>query len=181
MVDRPEPETHEPDGPPRWVFIAALVVGVGAIVAVLVIAANRAPAPVPVAAVPAPQADGAACAQLIDALPDNLGDYQRAPTADPSPAGVAAWRGDTDPEPVILRCGLDRPGDFVQGVPLQMVDDVSWFRVAEADRISWFAVDREVYVALTLPAESGPTPIQEVSAAISAALPARPIDPGPPR
>ncbi|MFA5709904.1 DUF3515 domain-containing protein [Mycolicibacterium sp.] len=171
----------EQDGPPRWVFIAAVVVGVGALVAILVLAANRAPAPVPVAAVPAPHAESAACVQLLAALPDGLGDYQRAPTADPSPDGVAAWRDAADPEPVILRCGLDRPVDFVQGAPLQMVDDVSWFRVSEADRITWFAVDREVYIALTLPEDSGPTPIQELSEAISAALPAEPIDPAPPR
>lgn len=78
----------EQDGPPRWVFIAAVVVGVGALVAILVLAANRAPAPVPVAAVPAPHAESAACVQLLAALPDGLGDYQRAPTADPSPTAL---------------------------------------------------------------------------------------------
>lgn len=62
-----------------------------------------------------------------------------------------------------------------------MVDEVNWFRVSEGDRITWFAVDRPVYVALTLPEDSGPTPIQELSAAIGAALPTRPIDPAPAR
>jgi hypothetical protein len=180
LPDRPEGAPPQ-DGPPRWVFIGAVAVAVAAVVAVLLIAANRDLAPVPVAAVPAPQAGSAECERLLAALPETLGDYERAPTADPAPAGVAAWRADAAPEPVILRCGLDRPADFMQGVPLQMVDEVNWFRVSEGDRITWFAVDRPVYVALTLPEDSGPTPIQELSAAIGAALPTRPIDPAPAR
>ena len=82
---------------------------------------------------------------------------------------------------MILRCGLERPSDFVVGTPLQMVDAVSWFRAAEADRVTWFAVDRPVYIALTLPADSGPTPIQQLSALIAGTLPQQPIDPAPPR
>ena len=56
-----------------------------------------------------------------------------------------------------------------------------WFRVAERrTAVTWFAVDRPVYVALTLPQESGPTPIQELSDVIAKKLPPRPIDPAPP-
>ncbi len=169
------------DGPPRAILITAVGLAVAAVVAVITIAATRDPAPVPIAAVPAPEAGGPACGQLMAALPDRLGDYRRAAAADPVPQGTAAWRSDTAAAPVVLRCGLDRPVDFVQGSPLQMVDDVSWFRVGEADRTTWFAVDRSVYVALTLPQGSGPTPIQDISEAIGAALPAQPIDPAPPR
>ncbi len=68
-------------------------------------------------------------------------------------------------EAVILRCGLDRPAEFVLGSPLQVVDAVSWFEIVDQGRSTWFAVDRPVYVALTLPAGSGPTPIQEISTA----------------
>ena len=63
----------------------------------------------------------------MDALPDQLGDYRRAEAADPAPAGAAAWRTGADAEPVILRCGLERPADFVVGAPIQVVDDVQWF------------------------------------------------------
>jgi hypothetical protein len=52
---------------------------------------------------------------------------------------------------------------------------------ADTGRSTWFAVDRPVYVALTLPAGSGPTPIQAISAAISTALPPTAVDPAPPR
>ncbi|WP_082949831.1 DUF3515 domain-containing protein [Mycobacterium sp. ACS4331] len=171
----------ETDGPPRAVFIAALVVAVAALVGVIIVAANQEPAPVPIAAVPAPRAADPACAELIAAMPDSLGDYERAELAPPAPPGTAAWRGDDEAEPVILRCGLDRPADFVVGSPLQMVDDVSWFRVAEGNRVTWFVVDRAVYVALTLPQNSGATPIQEISRTVSATLPAKDIDPAPAR
>ena len=38
-----------------------------------------------------------------------------------------------------------------------------------------------MYVALTLPQDSGPTPIQELSDVIANTLPATPINPAPPR
>ena len=171
------------DGPPRSLLIAAVVVAAAAVVAILVVAALRQSPPaqqaVPIASVPAPKGDSTECKTLLAALPQRLGDYQRAPAAQPAPPGAAAWK--SDGEPVILRCGLDRPADFVVGKPLQMVDAVQWFDVADQGRSTWFAVDRPVYVALTLPQGSGPTPIQEISDVIAKTLPARAIDPAPAR
>ncbi|OBK76518.1 DUF3515 domain-containing protein [Mycobacterium sp. 1164985.4] len=182
------------DGPPRALLVTALVVAVAGIVAVLTIAVMRqesAPQrPVPVAAVPAPAATSSQCADLLADLPDELGDQARAPLADPAPPGAAAWRAEGGGEPIVLRCGVERPAEFVAGAPVQVVDDVQWFRVSEPGaeatevdqaRSTWFAVDRGVYVALTLPQGSGPTPIQLLSAAIAKALPAKPVVPGPPR
>lgn len=169
-----------PDGPPRTLLITALVVAVGAAVAVLALAHFRRipPPPVAIAAVPAPQSGSPECRALLATLPDRLGDYRRAAAAEPVPGGTAAWR--TDGDPVILRCGLDRPGGFVVGTPLQMVDDVGWFRVGDPDtrRSTWVAVDRPVYVAVTLPDGSGPTPIQTLSEVIARTMPAMPIRPG---
>lgn len=184
------------DGPPRTLIIAALLVAVAALVVVLGIAAVRQgtpePEPVAIAAVPAPKADGPDCRALLAAVPELLGDFRRAATAEPTPAGAAAWQAGPDTEAIILRCGLDRPVDFVVGAPLQVVDDVQWFRVdeeaapgsrpePEQPRSTWYAVDRPVYVALTLPQQSGPTPIQVISRVLADTLPARPLDPGPPR
>lgn len=178
------PDTDR-DGPPRGVLIAALAVAVVAIATVLGIAATREPAPAPVAiaAAPAPQAGGPDCGRLLDTLPAQLGDYRRAPAAEPVPEGAAAWQAEPGGEPVILRCGLDRPADFVVGAPLQLVDTVQWFRVSDPSGAltTWFVVDRPVYVALTLPAGSGPTPIQELSRTVAKTLPAKRLDPGPPR
>jgi hypothetical protein len=173
------------DGPPRSVLIAAIGLAVAAIVAVLAIAVLRQPPPqekpVPIVTVPAPKAASPECTALMAALPEQLGDYRRAPAAEPAPPGAAAWRAESDADPVILRCGLDRPAEFVVGAPIQVVEPVQWFELADADRSTWFAVDRPVYIALTLPAGSGPTPIQEISAAISQAMPDKPIDPAEPR
>ena len=173
------------DGPPRGLLIAAIAVAAGAIIGILVFAALRqAPPeqqPVAIASVPAPKADSAECRALLDALPDELGDYRRAAAADPAPAGAAAWQATPDGEPVILRCGLDRPGEFVVGSPIEVVDAVQWFQLSDQGRSTWFAVDRPVYVALTLPQGSGPTPIQTISEVIAKSLPAKPIDPAPVR
>ena len=166
-------------------LIAAAAVAVCAVIGILVVAAlhRKTPEqrPVAIVAIPAPQADGQACQALLKALPDQLDDYRRAAVAQPAPAGAAAWRRDADGDPVILRCGLDRPADFVAGAPVQMVDDVAWFRIADTGRTTWIAVDRPVYVALTRPDGSGPTPIQLISTAVAKAMPAAAVNPAPPR
>jgi hypothetical protein len=181
---RPRP-TDTRDGPPRSLLIAAIAVAVAAIVAVLAIAVVRQSTPqqqpVPIAAVPAPGAQSPECRALLGAAPEHLGDYKRAEAANPAPAGAAAWRQEPDTEPVILRCGLDRPAEFVVGAPIQVVDAVQWFELTDNGRSTWFAVDRAVYIALTLPSGSGPTPIQEISDVIERTVPVTPIDPAPPR
>ncbi|MCW1959400.1 MAG: DUF3515 domain-containing protein [Mycobacterium sp.] len=170
------------DGPPRALLIAAVAVAVAGIVAVLAVAAShRTPdAPVAIAAVPAPQAESPECQALLTTLPDQLGDYRRAETAQPTPAGTAAWRNGG--ESVVMRCGLDRPAEFVVGAPIQMVDQVQWFQLQDngSARSTWLCVDRPAYVALTLPAGSGPTPIQTMSEVIDRTMPAIPIRPGKP-
>jgi hypothetical protein len=176
-------------GPPRAVMIAAVALAVVAIGVILAIAATREapPQPVAVPAVSAPHADDAACRALTAALPQRLGDYQRASLAQPAPHGAAAWRAGSGGEPVVLRCGLDRPADFVVGSPIQSVDRVQWFQVAppqqsggDAGRSTWYTVDRPVYLALTLPSGSGPTPIQQLSEVIDRTIAAVPIDPARP-
>jgi hypothetical protein len=164
-----------PDGPPRALIIASVLLAVTVVGVILVIAATRQAPQQPVAlpAVAAPAAGSPACKALTAALPQRLGDYQRASIAQPAPEGAIAWRAGPDGEPVVLRCGLDRPAEFVVGSPIQMVDRVQWFQV---DR-SWYTVDRPVYVALTLPAGSGPTPIQELSEVIDRTVAAVPINP----
>ncbi|ORW13348.1 hypothetical protein AWC15_14715 [Mycobacterium lacus] len=174
-------------GPPRALIIAAVALAVTATGVILGIAVTRqAPQPpVTLPAAPAPDATTPACRALVAALPQRLGDYQRAPVAQPAPEGAAAWRAGWDGAPVVLRCGLERPADFVVGSPIQIVDRVQWFEVAaqstDGGRSTWYTVDRPVYVALTLPAGSGPTPIQQLSEVIDRTVAAVPIDPAPAR
>ncbi|MHA7653383.1 DUF3515 domain-containing protein [Mycobacterium sp. ML4] len=169
-------------------MIAALMLGVVTIGAILALAAtlHTRQQPIAIPGADAPQAGNATCQSLMAALPEQLGDFRRADIAQPAPEGARAWRSGADADPVILRCGLPRPDDFVVGSPIQVVDRVQWFRVTEqqstdAGRSTWYTVDRPVYVALTLPGNSGPAPIQELSEIIDRTIPAVPIDPAPAR
>ncbi|WP_256979172.1 MULTISPECIES: DUF3515 domain-containing protein [unclassified Rhodococcus (in: high G+C Gram-positive bacteria)] len=170
------------------VIATAIALPVALVVGVLVaaIAVNRSPVQDPVALGPvdSPDAASAQCTSLLDALPENLGDYTRAELADPAPAGVRAWvSAEENAEPVVLRCGLPRPIGFDVAAPLQVINGVQWFEVSGADdgidASTWFVVDRGVYVALTIPGDSGPTPLQDASSAVSDALPQQPLDPAP--
>ncbi len=205
--DAPAPEPHRVHPAVIATAIALPVALVAGIVVAAVLVSGDDDTPVdtgPVAvsgAVPAPHADSPECSALLAALPRTLGDYERAELAEPAPAGAAAWRLDAEhqraaaedsaasgagapaADPIVLRCGLDRPDGFRQGVGIQQVDAVQWFEVSGQatgmNATTWFAVDRPVYIALTLPDGTGASPIQEVSAAVAEALPARPIDPAP--
>jgi hypothetical protein len=186
VTDPSSRPVSDSDGPSRVVLITGLVLGIAAVGTILVIAASHqrpSDAPVAIASAPAPAADSPGCQALQLALPDRLGDYERAPLVHPAPAGTAAWREPNESDPVIVRCGLDRPAEFVVGSAIQVVNSVQWFRIDDSvsDISTWVAVDRSVYVALTLPKRSGPTPIQRLSDAIARSLPAEPIRPGPPR
>ncbi len=157
----------------------ALVVGI----VVAAVLANRNPTldPVALGTVPAPAATSAECTALIDAVPDRLGDFERAELVDPAPDGAAAWQS-VDAQEIVLRCGLDRPAEFDAASALQVVNGVQWFEVPGDegfDASTWFAVDRGVYVALTVPHGLGPTPLQDASDALAGALEAKPIDPAP--
>ena len=170
------------------VIATAIALPVALVVGVLVaaIAVNRSPVQDPVALGPVDSPDAASeqCTSLLDALPENLGDYTRAELADPAPVGVRAWvSAEENAEPVVLRCGLPRPIGFDVAAPLQVINGVQWFEVSGADdgidASTWFVVDRGVYVALTIPGDSGPTPLQDASSAVSDALPQQPLDPAP--
>jgi hypothetical protein len=127
--------------------------------------------PLTVAAFDAPAAAGPECAALLAALPDELpgagGPLPARPLAEPAPAGVRAWAA--APQPVVLRCGLPRPGELTPTSLLLVVDGVSWLPLA--DGATYIAVDRPVYVALTVPDDTGTGPLQVVSEAVRATLP----------
>ncbi|MFI6168118.1 DUF3515 domain-containing protein [Nocardia sp. NPDC051052] len=164
----------------------AVALPVALVVAVLVIAifARNAPVerePLVLGPVPAPAADGPACTNLLPALPTELGEYTKSTLVEPSPPATRAWQHADGGDPIVLRCGLDRPLEFNRASALQIVNGVQWFEARDqaAKASTWFAVDRETYIALTVPDGSGPTPLQAVSDTITANLPAKPLDPGP--
>ena len=173
------------DGPPRSLLIAAVAVAVAAIVAVLAIALVRqSPSdqqPVPIASVPAPRAESPECGALMAALPDELGDYRRAPAADPAPTGAAAWQAASDAEPGHPAVRPGPPGRIRRRCTHPGRRRRAVVRDGDEGRSTWFAVDRPVYIALTLPRGSGPTPIQQISEVIARTLPPNRSTPGPVR
>ncbi|MFI6999658.1 DUF3515 domain-containing protein [Nocardia sp. NPDC050175] len=162
----------------------ALPVALVVVVLGIAIFARNAPVdrePLVLGPVPAPAATGAACTNLLPALPTELGDYTKSTLVEPSPPATRAWQHTDGGDPIVLRCGLDRPLEFNRASALQIVNGVQWFEARDqaAKASTWFAVDRETYIALTVPDGSGPTPLQAVSDTITANLPATPLDPGP--
>ncbi|TQM31336.1 DUF3515 domain-containing protein [Nocardia bhagyanarayanae] len=184
--DAAKSESDESRPYPPALIATAVALPVVLVVAVLVAAvlARRLPTerePLVLGPVPAPAATGEACTKLLPALPADLGEFTKSTLVEPAPPATRAWQRPDGGDAIVLRCGLDRPLEFHRASPLQIVNDVQWFEARDdaAKASTWFAVDRETYIALTVPDGSGPTPLQEVSDTITANLPAKPLDPGP--
>ncbi|MFE1591818.1 DUF3515 domain-containing protein [Nocardia sp. NPDC058705] len=187
-----DPETDDSDDGADFeshhspaLIATAVALPVVLIVAVLVAAfiALRAPVerdPLALSTIPAPAADGPACQALLPALPADLGDYTKSTLAEPAPPATRAWQLPDGGDPITLRCGLDRPLEFNRASPLTVIDGVKWFQIRDeaAATGTWFAVDRETYIALTVPDGSGTSAVQTVSDTINANLPAREPTPG---
>jgi len=135
--------------------------------------------PLAVAPVESPDASSPECTALLAALPEQL-DGPDSPLP-PRPIaqaeslpGVRAWAA--SPRPVVLRCGLPRPAELSPTSPLLEVNGVRWLQLddglPEPVQVSYIAVDRPVYVALTLPVDAGSAPLQHVSDVVRETLPA---------
>lgn len=169
------------DDLPRWRLIAAIGVAVVAVIGVIAGAAYIRSQPVTsvtdpliVSSVESPGAGTAACASLMAALPDPLGDLPRRQLEqgdNPLLAGVAAWG-----EPaIVLRCGLPTPTELTCSSSLQEVDGVAWLPLSGTGATTYLAVDRSVRVALTVPDTSGTAPWQLTSKIVAATLPERAV------
>lgn len=138
--------------------------------------------PLAVAPVDAPDATGPECGALLAALPAELsgsdGPLVPRPIADAAQLpGVRAWAA--APRPVVLRCGLPRPAELTPTSALLEVNGVRWLQLDDGlpdpVQVSYIAVDRPVYVALTTPVEAGTAPLQEVSDLVRTTLPTTPV------
>lgn len=129
--------------------------------------------------VPAPAADSADCTRLVAALPGSMRSgadtLTRRDLVAPAPVGALAW-GSPHSDPVVLRCGLERPAELTPTAELLDVSGVRWLRIPGDDTVTWLAVDRPVYVALTEPATAGTGPLQDISTTVRGILPAKPVD-----
>jgi uncharacterized protein DUF3515 len=165
---------------PRWPLGIALALVVALVVGVLIAASmvrNQPLPPLGLAAVSAPAASSAECARLLAALPGNLdggelGALERRQLNAPVPAGVAGW----GEPPVVLRCGLDRPPDLTATSRLMSVSGVQFLEIPSRGMSTWVAVDRSVYVAVSLPPNSGSGPLQQIATTISRAQPRQDVN-----
>ncbi|GAA4860681.1 hypothetical protein GCM10025787_51830 [Saccharopolyspora rosea] len=134
--------------------------------------------PLPLAPVPAPKAGSPECAAVLAALPRELTVHHdrvpRRPLAEPVPPASVAW-GDAGHDPATVRCGMDAPAELTPTSQLLDVSGVSWLRIDQGGDTSWLAVDRPVYVALTVPADAGTGPLQDLSDVLGRTLPKKPV------
>jgi hypothetical protein len=134
--------------------------------------ADLPPLPVQVPAV-TPEAD-AHCPALMGALPLELAGEPSRPVQSDSPYAYA-WG---DP-PVVLVCGVERPAALEPTSPLIQVNGVEWLvDTTDPDSIVWTAVDRPVYVQVTVSADTDSAPVTALGPVITGALPAQPVDAG---
>ncbi|MBB5155433.1 DUF3515 domain-containing protein [Saccharopolyspora phatthalungensis] len=130
--------------------------------------------------IPAPKAATPECATVLAALPRELTvDNERVPRralAEPAPAATVAW-GDAKHDPVTMRCGISAPAELTPTAQLMDVSGVSWLEINQGGDTSWLAVDRPVYVALSVPEGTGTGPLQDLSAILRDAMPKQPVFP----
>ncbi|QGU04453.1 DUF3515 domain-containing protein [Corynebacterium comes] len=113
--------------------------------------------------------DTARCGELMANLPDTLAEeYSRIDVAEPL---TAAWTAN-GLEPVVLRCGVAPPENYQPGIQLNQVNDIVWFEdttLANGTTSStWFALGRDVDVAVSVPQATGNAAVVELGEAISA-------------
>lgn len=121
---------------------------------------------------PAPT-DAARCASVYARLPAKVGAHSRRDVK-PRSEFTAAWGN----PPVVLTCGVPRPVGLrgSQTAPLG-INGVAWLERAGKAAVDYTVVDRGVFLRVTIPqAYRGQSSILiDLSNAVSAALPVRPI------
>lgn len=165
-----------------------LVIGVGAVGVLFGADQSTAPStsdtsrrvgPLALPPVPAPEVNSVACTRIVGALPQTLVSggqtLTRRQLVQPAPPATVAW-GNPNHDPVVVRCGLERPAELTPTAQLLDVSGVRWLQIPGGDSNTWLVVDRGVYLALTEPTNAGTGPLQDVSAAVRSLLPAQPIN-----
>ena len=135
--------------------------------------------PVQVSPVPRTAEADKLCPGFLAALPNKLNGQERR-RVNAQKAYFLAWGS----PPVIVQCGVPRPPKFTIGSqtigiapdPKKPGAQIQWFENSAAG--IWTAVDRDVYIAVTVPEGGDATGnLQSVGVAIAKTLPPRPIRP----
>lgn len=94
---------------------------------------------------PAPAAHDPDCAEVMLALPEEIGEYSKRPTTS---QGAAAWG---DPSAVVLRCGVEPIGPTEHPCVAPM--DVDWVWIEGDDHVQLISYGREPSVEVLLDSE----------------------------
>lgn len=132
--------------------------------------AGCAPDPVAIEDTGIAAADARACRELVEALPDRLGDREQVPTT-PGDALGAAWG---DPA-IVLTCGVDEPEDFSRTAVCQEVNGIGWFvpdAALEDESVgaTLTTVGHRPRVAVTVPAGQRPEGVAAALAGVAEAV-----------
>jgi hypothetical protein len=134
-------------------------------------AAPRSLPPLAVAVPPGLDAAAAPCRTLAARLPATLRDLAGRPVR-PAAAGPRAWG---DPA-VVLRCGVPKPAGYsLTAKNLFGINGVTWYVRQEKGLSVFTAVDRGVYVEVSVPAAYDSAPVAALSTVVGQALPAEPV------
>lgn len=121
-----------------------------------------------------PQAQ-ASCPALMEKLPLELAGEQSRRVKSQTPFAYA-WGNPAS----VLICGVDRPAGFSATAGLIEINGVQWYvDTSSKQHVVWTAVDRPVYVQVTVSADTDSAPVTALSDVIAAALPQQPPQPGP--
>ncbi len=104
-----------------------------------------------------------ACAALVEDLPDVVSDAVRR-DVESEPPGVAAW----GEPPIVLRCGVELPGEYRPDAQLLDVDGIGWLPVDGEGGTFFTVADREPFVEVAVPDDYAPE--AEVLADLSPAI-----------
>ena len=125
------------------------------------------PSPITASAPPSDVAAEGPCAQVLSALPVQLGQLApRVVHTIPDSPNVVAWG---DPA-VVLRCGVPRPAAFVATSDVYNVGNVYWLAVKQKAATVWTVIDRAVYVEVTIPEKQAFQPLPLLGNAIASKL-----------
>ena len=138
--------------------------------------------PLALVSIDAPDAGSQPCTSLVEKLPVGLPSGKdmlpRREIASPAPPAAVAW-GDARHDPVVLRCGLPRPAELSPTSQLRVISDVQWLQLPGSGSSTWVIVDREAYIALTVPDDAGTGALQDVSTTVRDLLPKQAVKTSP--
>jgi len=116
----------------------------------------------------------AVCLSLITSLPLSLDGQPSRPVRSLLPTAYA-WGED----PTVLRCGVTRPGGYLIGVSTLAISGVEWFFETAASGTTYTAVDRGIYIEVSVPSSAdGGATLAILAPVIVSTLPYAPPVPG---